>query len=172
MIISWETLSRHTFAEAKAELIARSKRAENVSLRDLVALGETSERHNNGVYFFWKGSTPIYVGSAGSRSFVERVPAHFDPRSRAWFATLLKRLRERPLCDGRDPHEQAFDLQLSLLACDRRSKAHTPSELEAFFLASLGGTWLNSTKWVYVPDPNTPLEREILDWRGRRQRRR
>jgi hypothetical protein len=35
-----------------------------------------------------------YVGKATSRSFIERVPSHFDQRHDAWFNTIPKRIME------------------------------------------------------------------------------
>lgn len=57
----------------------------------------------HGVYMFFRNSGVtssgkchcpdlLYVGKTTSRSFIERVPAHFDPRSAAWMNTLLTRL--------------------------------------------------------------------------------
>lgn len=45
-----------------------------------------------GLYFFYntKGDL-IYVGKCTSRSFIERVPSHFDCRRHAQFATVAKR---------------------------------------------------------------------------------
>ncbi len=45
----------------------------------------------NGVYIFYdKAGVPLYVGKCSSRSFVERIPAHFDLREEAWFNSFLK----------------------------------------------------------------------------------
>ena len=46
-----------------------------------------------GLYFFYnmKGDL-MYVGKCTSRSFLERVPSHFDCRKHAQFATVVKRL--------------------------------------------------------------------------------
>ena len=45
-----------------------------------------------GVYIFFKQKKAIYVGKCSSRSFIERIPSHFDIRSKSWFNTLLKRI--------------------------------------------------------------------------------
>jgi hypothetical protein len=51
-----------------------------------------------GVYlFFDSNNICLYVGKATSRSFIERIPAHFDPRSYAWFATLPNRVVKQDL---------------------------------------------------------------------------
>lgn len=69
---------------------AESKRVADVTIADLCAMSE----HPNGLYFFF-GGTPRdlqYVGKCTSRSFVERIPSHFDQREDAWFNTLPTRL--------------------------------------------------------------------------------
>ena len=35
---------------------------------------------------------PCYIGKCTSRSFIERVPSHFDCRKHAYLATILRRL--------------------------------------------------------------------------------
>lgn len=46
-----------------------------------------------GLYFFYDLANRLqYVGKCTSRSFIERVPSHFDCRKHAQFATLVKRL--------------------------------------------------------------------------------
>lgn len=71
----------------------------SISMLDLVQ--PASDAH--GLYMFFRntGVTSsgqchcpdlLYVGKTTSRSFIERVPAHFDPRSAAWMNTLLTRL--------------------------------------------------------------------------------
>jgi hypothetical protein len=46
----------------------------------------------NGVYIFKNDKRYLYVGKCSSRSFVERIPAHFDIRNTAWFNSFLKKL--------------------------------------------------------------------------------
>lgn len=46
-----------------------------------------------GLYFFYDLNNRLqYVGKCTSRSFIERVPSHFDCRKHAQFATLVKRM--------------------------------------------------------------------------------
>jgi hypothetical protein len=47
---------------------------------------------NHGLYVFKNQSDEIYVGRCTSRSFVERIAAHFDNRYNAWMNTILKKL--------------------------------------------------------------------------------
>lgn len=44
----------------------------------------------NGVYVFKIDNQVVYVGKTASRSFIERIPAHFDFRELAWMNSLLK----------------------------------------------------------------------------------
>ena len=51
----------------------------------------------NGLYIFFAadGKSPKYVGKSSSRSFIERIPSHFDQRLEAWLNTLPKRIIAR-----------------------------------------------------------------------------
>jgi len=49
----------------------------------------------HGVYVLFSSDGVLqYVGKTTSRSFIERIPAHFDSREFAWFNTLAKRMYE------------------------------------------------------------------------------
>lgn len=51
-----------------------------------------------GVYLFFDfNNICLYIGKATSRSFIERIPAHFDPRSYAWFTTFPNRVVKKEL---------------------------------------------------------------------------
>lgn len=43
-----------------------------------------------GVYVFKEKDAIFYVGKSSRRSFVERIPAHFDLRHGVWFNTVLQ----------------------------------------------------------------------------------
>lgn len=61
----------------------------------LIKLGELCSMadYPNGLYLFFSERGELsYVGKATSRSFIERVPSHFDQRHDAWFNTLPKRI--------------------------------------------------------------------------------
>ena len=46
-----------------------------------------------GIYIIYDLSDkPCYIGKCTSRSFIERVPSHFDCRKHAYLATILRRL--------------------------------------------------------------------------------
>ena len=47
---------------------------------------------NHGIYVFKSQKGEVYVGKCTSRSFVERIAAHFDNRDNAWMNTILKKI--------------------------------------------------------------------------------
>jgi hypothetical protein len=47
---------------------------------------------NHGIYVFKNQSDETYVGRCTSRSYVERIAAHFDNRDNAWMNTILKKV--------------------------------------------------------------------------------
>jgi hypothetical protein len=47
---------------------------------------------NHGIYVFKSQKGDVYVGKCTSRSFVERIAAHFDNRDNAWMNTILKKI--------------------------------------------------------------------------------
>ena len=56
-----------------------------VQIAELCSMAE----YPHGVYLFFDDQGKSwYVGKATSRSFVERVPSHFDQRQDTWFNTL------------------------------------------------------------------------------------
>ncbi|TAE17195.1 MAG: hypothetical protein EAZ95_06835 [Bacteroidetes bacterium] len=64
-------------------------RLQNCTLADLVFFEGNPIYSGNGVYIFKENEDIIYVGNCVSRSFVERIPSHFDIRSGGWFNSLL-----------------------------------------------------------------------------------
>jgi hypothetical protein len=67
----------------------------------------------NGIYLFFNNDNKcIYVGSGCSKSFVERIPAHFDVREHiGWgFRGVCKRIREEMECYW-------YDAAVELLKC-------------------------------------------------------
>ncbi len=43
-----------------------------------------------GVYLFKEKNAIFYVGKCSGKSFIERIPAHFDQRHGGWFNTILQ----------------------------------------------------------------------------------
>lgn len=60
-----------------------AKKISDVTVSDL-----SSTSIANGIYVFKKGADVWYIGKSTSRSFVERIPSHFDQRQGAWLATI------------------------------------------------------------------------------------
>ena len=52
---------------------------------------------NHGIYVFKNQSDEAYVGRCTSRSFVERIAAHFDNRDNAWMNTILKKISTKKI---------------------------------------------------------------------------
>ncbi len=85
----------------------------SVQLSELCSMTE----HPNGLYLFFDNNEELwYVGKATSRSFIERVPAHFDQRHDAWFNTLPKKIRDAGLvADYQKAHALGLSLRLVLI---------------------------------------------------------
>lgn len=76
--------------------------ASEMKVRDLVFYKNNPIYPGNGVYIFKDDSRYIYVGDCVARNFVERVPAHFDPRHFGWFNSLLKNLSKEKNIENDD----------------------------------------------------------------------
>ena len=92
-----------------------------------VTLGELArtDKYPNGVYLMYSGSELWYVGKCTSRSFIERIPSHFDQREEAWFSTVPKRIRsfaQEPISYA-GAHAQALELNLVLIGIHQTSVA-------------------------------------------------
>lgn len=73
----------------------------------------------------YSGSELWYVGKCTSRSFIERIPSHFDQREEAWFSTVPKRIRsfaQKPISYA-GAHAQALELNLVLIGIHQTSVA-------------------------------------------------
>lgn len=78
----------------QAELKEEITRLEGINVGDLRVHQLISEdpNLNHGIYVFKSQKGDIYVGKCTSRSFVERISAHFDNRDGAWMNTILKKI--------------------------------------------------------------------------------
>jgi len=94
------------------------KRVGDVTLSELCAIAE----YPNGLYFFYDEDNHLwYVGKSTSRSFIERIPSHFDTREDAWFNTLPKKIMD--VCSiGEYENAHALGLSLRLVLLGVKSK--------------------------------------------------
>ena len=97
------------------------KVAGTVQLSELCAMTD----HPNGLYFFFDEHDELwYVGKSTSRSFIERIPAHFDQREDAWFNTLSSRIKTVFSMRGyADAHALGLSLRLVLVGVKSRETA-------------------------------------------------
>ncbi|MFZ1700142.1 MAG: hypothetical protein WBO10_09805 [Pyrinomonadaceae bacterium] len=66
----------------------------------------------HGLYLlFGRENELCYIGKATSRSFIERIPSHFDPREEAWFNTLPRRVMRTQNISA---YDAALEIGLSL----------------------------------------------------------
>lgn len=82
MIIFFEDITDWRLHEVGSQLNKIRRKVKSLHLEDLTFHGT-----GNGAYAFWNGNSCEYVGKTSSRSFIERIPAHFDHRINAWFAS-------------------------------------------------------------------------------------
>lgn len=67
---------------------SKGTRLNKLTLKSLLFSAETS----NGVYIFKNEKNEVaYVGKCSSRSFIERIPHHFDSREKAYMNVMAKR---------------------------------------------------------------------------------
>jgi hypothetical protein len=126
---------------------AASKPVGDVTIRDLCAM----EKYPNGLYFFFGGEPHglQYVGKCTSRSFVERIPSHFDQREKAWFNTLPTRL----VCEGVPyPAALAAALNFHVVLLGGITDGAVARKLEGVF------------RNTYCPKLNSPRNPRGADW--------
>lgn len=97
------------------------KRVGSVTLEELCAIDE----YPNGLYLFFNDENELwYVGKATSRSFIERIPAHFDQREIAWFNTLPKKVMK--FCNiqtFREALNKSLSLKLLIIGIQDKNSA-------------------------------------------------
>jgi hypothetical protein len=92
-----------------------------VQLSELCAMAD----HPNGLYLFFDDQDVLwYVGKSTSRSFIERVPSHFDQRKDAWFNTLPTRIMAVcSIAEYTDAHALGLSLRLVLVGMKSKQTA-------------------------------------------------
>jgi hypothetical protein len=75
----------------------------------------------NGIYLFYnskdkaKQDELLYVGRVKSRSFIGRLPSHFDPRQDAWFNSLTRKVGEHERLAYKDAIQVALSFKVLLI---------------------------------------------------------
>lgn len=89
-----------------------TKKVSSLTIGDLSSLP-----YPNGIYFFYDDSLRElqYVGKCTSRSFIERLPAHFDQRELAWFNNLPKKVAQQSNINYSEALIISLDFKIVLL---------------------------------------------------------
>jgi hypothetical protein len=86
-------ISFQTAKDLKPDVLMSYVKPENAIPLSELTLKDLSIYPGIGLYFFYDLDNRLqYVGKCTSRSFLERIPSHFDCRKHAQFATLVKKL--------------------------------------------------------------------------------
>lgn len=86
-------ISFQTAKDLKPDVLMSYVKPENAIPLSKLTLKDLSIYPGIGLYFFYGMDNKLkYVGKCTSRSFLERIPSHFDCRKHVWFSTLVKRL--------------------------------------------------------------------------------
>lgn len=65
-------------------------RLKDIRLEDFIFYNGKAIASGRGVYIFKNDIEFYYVGDCTSRSFIERIPSHFDTKCEAWMNIILK----------------------------------------------------------------------------------
>lgn len=117
----------------------------DMKVSDLIFYNKEPIYRGCGVYVFKLKDEIVYVGSCVSRSFVERIPSHFDIRGVGWFNSLLRTIRKSILKKDVPRKDDAF-----LLDAARFAMSHMTVVLVNFIE-------VNSRELI------TRLEHELID---------
>lgn len=145
--VTFDDLAEIQLGQLEAVLIkANKKRVGSVTIEELCSVIE----YPNGLYLLFDNeNTLLYVGKATSRSFIERIPAHFDTREDAWFNTIPKRIMSiLGLQSYHSALQKGLSFQIVLIGV--KDKAVT-FKLETVLRSYLKPK-LNSCKGDYAPE--------------------
>lgn len=91
---------------------ANKKQVGSITIAELCSVSE----YPNGIYLLFDESDILwYVDKATSRSFIERIPAHFDPLEEAWFNSLPKSIMKKGSLDYASALQKALTLRICLI---------------------------------------------------------
>jgi hypothetical protein len=115
-VSNYEEICNDRLIEIRDNICKEDKlRMFNLTIENLIF-----KKGGDGIYLFFNNDHKcIYVGRCLSRSFVERIPAHFDARDQAgpgWgFRGVCKKIREERI---REKSEfTCYDAAMELLSC-------------------------------------------------------
>jgi hypothetical protein len=149
--LDYEQHSNKTIAEFKEEIDStKAKYLRDVTISELCSM----PNHPNGLYFIL-GENPSelkYIGKCTSRSFIERIPSHFDQREDSWFGTLPKRVKKEDL-SYQEAIEECMNFRIVLFGIQDKN---ITCKLERIFIHSYQPT-LNNLKRLQQFNSNITL---------------
>jgi hypothetical protein len=151
--LAYEDYSQLTPASFRKVIEATPTKAlSEITIGELCSMSD----YPNGLYFIFGGNPKQlqYVGKCTSRSFIERIPAHFDQREWAWFNTLPKKLMQNGQCYS-DALGESLDFEIVLFGIRDREAA---CMLERVFRYSYM-PMLNTLKGLKDFDADATLEK-------------
>ena len=90
-LYNFEDIENLKVDEFKNLLITNSGIAfSKMTLNNFIFFNDEVIDSGRGVYIIKKGAEIFYVGDCTSRSFIERIPSHFDTKKEAWMNTAVK----------------------------------------------------------------------------------
>jgi hypothetical protein len=119
--LAYEGYAQLTPASFKQVIEATPTKAlSEITIGELCSMSD----YPNGLYFIFGGNPRQlqYVGKCTSRSFIERIPAHFDQREHAWFNSLPKKLMRNGQCYA-SALEESLDFEIVLFGIRNREAA-------------------------------------------------
>jgi hypothetical protein len=134
--VRFADVQRMTLDELECELRRHAKLARAVTIADLTA--KTPEQ-SNGLYFFFEEDALMYVGKSSSVALVQRLPAHFDTKTGAYHACVLKALareKNRQYLEPASNIERILDMRIAFLTVKLTKPQLTKGETKEL------GKWL------------------------------
>jgi len=109
-----------------------------VEIGELARLAECP----TGVYLFYSPGEGLlqYVGKATSRSFIDRIPAHFDPRESAWMNSFPKHIAKDQNCSYEVALSRALDHELLVRGTSSLPGGKVEAVLRAHLRPALNAT--------------------------------
>jgi hypothetical protein len=160
--LNYDCYADKTIAEFDEEIEnikLTTKYLRDVTISELCSM----PNHPNGIYLIFGGNLneTKYIGKCTSRSFIERIPSHFDQREDSWFGTLPKRVRQEGQ-SYQEAIEECMSFKIILLGIQDKN---ITERIERILIHSYQPT-LNRLKHLQVFDRNTTLREHVrvLGW--------